>query len=105
MKVMETVVLQPESSFELLLIKEFLEKTHIKNKFLSDEETGDFAEDLKAPGESESISTGLWDDEDFVKEIDEAYCRWETGQEKGYTLAEADTLIDELRQKRKDALR
>ena len=40
-----------------------------------------------------------WKDKAFIKEMDEAYDAWETGKEKGFTLAEIDAEIEQLRKK------
>jgi len=39
---METVVLQPSNDAEMKILKEFLQKTQIKNKILNEEDKEDF---------------------------------------------------------------
>jgi hypothetical protein len=39
---METIVVQPSNSEELKLLKEFLQKSSIKNRVLNDEDKEDF---------------------------------------------------------------
>jgi hypothetical protein len=39
---METVMLQPSNDAEMQLLKEFLERTRIKNKIISEEDKEDF---------------------------------------------------------------
>lgn len=39
---METIIVQPSSDAEMRLLKEFLEKTKIKNKFISEEDKEGF---------------------------------------------------------------
>ena len=39
---METIMVQPSSDAEMRLLKEFLEKTKIKNKFISEEDKEGF---------------------------------------------------------------
>lgn len=40
-----------------------------------------------------------WKDNAFVKELDKRYEAWESGKEKGYTLAEIDASIEQLKKK------
>jgi hypothetical protein len=44
--------------------------------------------------------TEWWKDNVFTKELDKRYKAWENGKEKGYTLAEVDATIDQLKKKR-----
>lgn len=39
---METIIVQPSSSEEMILLKEFLENKNIKNHILNDEDKEDF---------------------------------------------------------------
>jgi hypothetical protein len=64
-----------------------------------------FRKDLNMSDKTQSLPTAWWYEENFIKELDETYRKWETGEEQGCTLAEANALIDDLRQKRKNALR
>jgi hypothetical protein len=41
-----------------------------------------------------------WKDKAFVKELDNRYRAWSSGKEKGYTLAEVDASIEQLKKKR-----
>lgn len=43
--------------------------------------------------------TEWWKDNAFVAELDERYNAWETDKERGFTLAEIDASIDDLRKK------
>jgi membrane carboxypeptidase/penicillin-binding protein PbpC len=40
-----------------------------------------------------------WNDNVFVSDLEKRYKAWETGKEKGYTLAEVEASIDQLRKK------
>ena len=44
--------------------------------------------------------TEWWKDHVFVKELDRRYKAWANGKEKGYTLAEVDASIEQLKKKR-----
>ncbi len=41
-----------------------------------------------------------WKDKVFVKELDNRYNAWASGDEKGYTLAEIDKDLEQLKKKR-----
>lgn len=41
-----------------------------------------------------------WNDNVFVSDLEKRYKAWETGKEKGFSLAEVDASIDKLRKKR-----
>jgi hypothetical protein len=41
-----------------------------------------------------------WKNNAFVKELDKRFAAWETGKEKGYTLAEVDASIAQLKKSR-----
>ena len=41
-----------------------------------------------------------WKDNGFLNELDNRYKNWESGKEKGYTLAEINTSIEKLKEKR-----
>lgn len=41
-----------------------------------------------------------WKDNGFLNELDNRYKSWESGKEKGYTLAEINTSIEKLKKKR-----
>lgn len=41
-----------------------------------------------------------WKDKAFVKDLDKRYDAWASGKEKGYTQAEVDATIDQLKKRR-----
>lgn len=41
-----------------------------------------------------------WKDRAFVKELDKRYEAWASGKEKGYTSAEVDASIEQLKKRR-----
>ena len=52
--------------------------------------------------EGEIIETAeWWKDKAFIKVMDEEYEAWQTGIEKGFTLAEIDAEYAEVKKKRK----
>ena len=38
-----------------------------------------------------------WKNNEFIDELDRRYYAWETGKEKGYTLAEVDSLFEKTK--------
>lgn len=44
--------------------------------------------------------TEWWKDNAFVNELDRRYATWSAGKEKGYSPAEIDASIEQLRKKR-----
>lgn len=63
---MDTIVIQPENDFELSLLKEFLEKSHIKNRVISEEDKEDFVLELLM---QETDYTDTIDSTDFIKSL------------------------------------
>jgi 3-phenylpropionate/cinnamic acid dioxygenase small subunit len=41
-----------------------------------------------------------WKDRSFTNELDQQYTSWITGKEKGYSLQEIDSAIEELKKRR-----
>ncbi|HEX2630306.1 MAG TPA: hypothetical protein VHM26_14865 [Chitinophagaceae bacterium] len=41
-----------------------------------------------------------WKNKEFVKDLDKRYSAWANGKEKGYTQAEVNASIEQLRKKR-----
>ncbi|MEO5947525.1 MAG: hypothetical protein ABIP79_11965 [Chitinophagaceae bacterium] len=41
-----------------------------------------------------------WKDKVFAKELDRRYAAWASGKEKGYTLTQLDTSIEQLKKRR-----
>jgi hypothetical protein len=41
-----------------------------------------------------------WQNNDFLKELDDDYKEWKSGKAKGYTMEEVSQSIDQLRAKR-----
>ena len=48
-----------------------------------------------------SEKTEWWNDNVFTKELDTEFQAWKNGKDKAYSLAEIDTSIEKLKQKRK----
>ena len=48
-----------------------------------------------------SEKTEWWNDNVFTKELDKDFQAWKSGKDKAYSLAEVDTSIEKLKQKRK----
>ena len=45
-----------------------------------------------------------WKNKEFLDELDNRYCACESGKEKGYTLAEVDSLFEIVKMKRNNLL-
>jgi hypothetical protein len=63
---METVMLQPSNDAEMQLLKEFLERTRIKNKIISEEDKEDFVLGLMM---KEADYNDIIDTAEFIKHL------------------------------------
>jgi hypothetical protein len=63
---METIVVQPSSDEELKLLKEFLQKSHIKNRVLSEENKEDLVLGLMM---QETDYNDTVDANEFIKQL------------------------------------
>lgn len=63
---METILLQPSTEKEMKLLKEFLQKTHIKSRIISESDKEDFVLGLMM---QETDYTDVVDTNEFVKHL------------------------------------
>jgi len=66
--IMETIVIQPENDFELSILKDFLEKSHIKSRVLSEDDKEDFVLSLLM---QETDYTDTIESNDFIKSLEQ----------------------------------
>jgi len=65
-KVMETIVVQPSNDEELKLLKEFLQKSRIKNRVLNEEDKEDLVLGLMM---QETDYSDIIDTNEFIKQL------------------------------------
>ena len=63
---METILLQPSTETEMELLKEFLQKTHIKSRIISEDDKEDFVLGLMM---QETDHADVVDTSEFIKHL------------------------------------
>ena len=53
--------------------------------------------------ETNGDNIAWWENQEFIRELEEEYADWKTGVAAGYTIEEANALIEKLRSNKNEA--